>query len=100
LIHFPRLAKRRLPPAARQSQKTVSALLRSKNCAASDLAATLPTACLQVSGGMQSASALPAPLLRNRKYLFDEPTTGLDPIMAGVINDLIREIVTEMGRLR
>ena len=27
----------------------------------------------------------------------DEPTTGLDPIMAGVINDLIREIVTEMG---
>ncbi|MEM9551104.1 MAG: ABC transporter ATP-binding protein, partial [Pseudomonadota bacterium] len=28
---------------------------------------------------------------------FDEPTTGLDPIMAGVINDLIREIVVEMG---
>ena len=28
---------------------------------------------------------------------FDEPTTGLDPIMAGVINDLIREIVTETG---
>jgi phospholipid/cholesterol/gamma-HCH transport system ATP-binding protein len=28
---------------------------------------------------------------------FDEPTAGLDPIMAGVINDLIRELVTEMG---
>ena len=28
---------------------------------------------------------------------FDEPTTGLDPIMASVINDLIREIVVEMG---
>ena len=28
---------------------------------------------------------------------FDEPTTGLDPIMSGVINDLIREIVVEMG---
>lgn len=28
---------------------------------------------------------------------FDEPATGLDPIMAGVINQLIREIVTEMG---
>ncbi|MCB2144420.1 MAG: ABC transporter ATP-binding protein, partial [Rhodobacteraceae bacterium] len=28
---------------------------------------------------------------------FDEPPTGLDPIMAGVINELIREIVTEMG---
>jgi phospholipid/cholesterol/gamma-HCH transport system ATP-binding protein len=28
---------------------------------------------------------------------FDEPTTGLDPIMSGLINELIREIVTEMG---
>ena len=28
---------------------------------------------------------------------FDEPTTGLDPIMSGVINELIREIVVEMG---
>jgi phospholipid/cholesterol/gamma-HCH transport system ATP-binding protein len=28
---------------------------------------------------------------------FDEPTAGLDPIMAGVINRLIREIVDEMG---
>jgi phospholipid/cholesterol/gamma-HCH transport system ATP-binding protein len=28
---------------------------------------------------------------------FDEPTTGLDPIMSGVINRLIRGIVTDMG---
>lgn len=28
---------------------------------------------------------------------FDEPTAGLDPILAGVINDLIRELVQEMG---
>ena len=28
---------------------------------------------------------------------FDEPTTGLDPIMSGVINALVREIVVEMG---
>ena len=28
---------------------------------------------------------------------FDEPTTGLDPIMAQVINKLIRELVVEMG---
>jgi len=32
-----------------------------------------------------------------RIIFFDEPTAGLDPIMAGVINDLIRELVTEMG---
>ena len=34
---------------------------------------------------------------QKRLFIFDEPTTGLDPIMAGVINDLIRDIVTEMG---
>jgi phospholipid/cholesterol/gamma-HCH transport system ATP-binding protein len=28
---------------------------------------------------------------------FDEPTTGLDPIMADVINNLIGKIVREMG---
>jgi phospholipid/cholesterol/gamma-HCH transport system ATP-binding protein len=28
---------------------------------------------------------------------FDEPTTGLDPIMADVINELIRDSVTELG---
>jgi len=28
---------------------------------------------------------------------FDEPTTGLDPIMAGVINTLIRRVVTDLG---
>jgi len=28
---------------------------------------------------------------------FDEPTTGLDPIMADVINDLIKECVKELG---
>ena len=28
---------------------------------------------------------------------FDEPTTGLDPIMSGVINDLMQEIVEEIG---
>jgi phospholipid/cholesterol/gamma-HCH transport system ATP-binding protein len=28
---------------------------------------------------------------------FDEPTTGLDPIMAQVINELIRELVEELG---
>jgi phospholipid/cholesterol/gamma-HCH transport system ATP-binding protein len=28
---------------------------------------------------------------------FDEPTAGLDPILAGVINDLIRGLVEEIG---
>ena len=39
-----------------------------------------------------------APLRRGPQIIFfDEPTTGLDPIMSDVINDLIREIVVEMG---
>ncbi|MBP1805916.1 ABC-type transporter Mla maintaining outer membrane lipid asymmetry ATPase subunit MlaF [Rubellimicrobium aerolatum] len=29
--------------------------------------------------------------------LFDEPTAGLDPILAGVINRLIREAMTGLG---
>jgi phospholipid/cholesterol/gamma-HCH transport system ATP-binding protein len=32
-----------------------------------------------------------------RVIFFDEPTAGLDPIMAGVINTLIRENVVAMG---
>ena len=32
-----------------------------------------------------------------RDRLFDEPTTGLDPITAGVINKLIRSAVDRLG---
>jgi phospholipid/cholesterol/gamma-HCH transport system ATP-binding protein len=34
---------------------------------------------------------------RPRILLYDEPTTGLDPIMSDVINDLIRKCVGELG---
>ncbi len=52
----------------------------------------------ELSGGMQKRVGLARAIAANPKIIFfDEPTTGLDPIMAGVINDLIREIVTEMG---
>ena len=47
---------------------------------------------------MQKRAALARAIATDPKVIFfDEPTTGLDPIMAGVINDLIRGIVTEMG---
>jgi phospholipid/cholesterol/gamma-HCH transport system ATP-binding protein len=50
------------------------------------------------SGGMQKRVGLARAIAADPEVIFfDEPTTGLDPIMAGVINDLIREIVTEMG---
>ncbi|WP_444666519.1 ABC transporter ATP-binding protein [Cereibacter changlensis] len=52
----------------------------------------------ELSGGMQKRVSLARAIAADPEIIFfDEPTTGLDPIMSGVINDLIREIVTEMG---
>jgi phospholipid/cholesterol/gamma-HCH transport system ATP-binding protein len=44
----------------------------------------------ELSGGMQKRVALARAIAREPEIIFfDEPTTGLDPIMADVINDLI-----------
>ncbi|MCV2880731.1 ABC transporter ATP-binding protein [Actibacterium sp. XHP0104] len=52
----------------------------------------------ELSGGMQKRVGLARAIAADPQIIFfDEPTTGLDPIMAGVINELIREIVVEMG---
>ncbi|MEM1431507.1 MAG: ATP-binding cassette domain-containing protein [Pseudomonadota bacterium] len=52
----------------------------------------------ELSGGMQKRAGLARAIAAEPDLIFfDEPTTGLDPIMSGVINDLIRGIVTEMG---
>ncbi len=60
-----------------------------------DVADRLPA---ELSGGMQKRVSLARAIAANPEIIFfDEPTTGLDPIMSGVINDLIREIVREIG---
>ncbi|WP_108482432.1 ABC transporter ATP-binding protein [Oceaniglobus ichthyenteri] len=60
-----------------------------------DVADHLPS---ELSGGMQKRVGLARAIAANPDIIFfDEPTTGLDPIMAGVINDLIREIVVDLG---
>jgi len=44
----------------------------------------------ELSGGMKKRVALARAVAMDPKYIFyDEPTTGIDPIMADVINELI-----------
>ncbi len=52
----------------------------------------------ELSGGMQKRVALARAVAANPEIIFfDEPTTGLDPIMADVINDLIIKCAKELG---
>jgi phospholipid/cholesterol/gamma-HCH transport system ATP-binding protein len=52
----------------------------------------------ELSGGMQKRVGLARAIATTPEILFfDEPTTGLDPIMADVINDLIVQCVRELG---
>ena len=52
----------------------------------------------ELSGGMQKRVALARAIATEPEIIFfDEPTTGLDPIMADVINDLIVKCVRELG---
>jgi phospholipid/cholesterol/gamma-HCH transport system ATP-binding protein len=52
----------------------------------------------ELSGGMQKRVGLARAIAaRPQVIFFDEPTTGLDPIMADVINDLIRAQVKDLG---
>ena len=52
----------------------------------------------ELSGGMQKRVALARAIASDPEIIFfDEPTTGLDPIMADVINDLIVKITREVG---
>ncbi|HRJ60070.1 MAG TPA: ATP-binding cassette domain-containing protein [Azospirillaceae bacterium] len=52
----------------------------------------------ELSGGMQKRVALARAIADEPDIIFfDEPTTGLDPIMADVINELIRKCVKDLG---
>jgi phospholipid/cholesterol/gamma-HCH transport system ATP-binding protein len=52
----------------------------------------------ELSGGMQKRVALARAIAAEPEIIFfDEPTTGLDPIMADVINDLIQKCVRDLG---
>ena len=52
----------------------------------------------ELSGGMQKRVGLARAIAADPEIIFfDEPTTGLDPIMADVINELIVKTVKDMG---
>jgi phospholipid/cholesterol/gamma-HCH transport system ATP-binding protein len=51
-----------------------------------------------LSGGMKKRVALARAIASDPEVLlYDEPTTGLDPVMADVINRLIRELQSRFG---
>jgi phospholipid/cholesterol/gamma-HCH transport system ATP-binding protein len=53
----------------------------------------------ELSGGMRKRVAIARSIAMGPKYLFyDEPTTGLDPIMSDVINDLIVDLHNKLGQ--
>ena len=52
----------------------------------------------EISGGMQKRVSLARSIISEPDLIFfDEPTTGLDPITADAINDLILEMVRGLG---
>lgn len=60
-----------------------------------DVADQIPS---ELSGGMQKRVGLARAIAGDPDIIFfDEPTTGLDPIMADVINDLIVKCTKELG---
>lgn len=87
LLYQKRISKKRAKSIAIQKLKSVGLDERTANLFPSEL-----------SGGMQKRAALARAIAVDPEIIFfDEPTTGLDPIMADVINDLIISVSKELG---
>ena len=80
---------------ARKKAKDIAIAKLAKVGLGSEVATLSPS---ELSGGMQKRVGLARAIAADPEILFfDEPTTGLDPIMADVINDLIVSTVKDLG---
>lgn len=80
--------------SAREAKERAVATLASVGLAP-DIGELYPA---ELSGGMQKRVALARAIASHPEIIFfDEPTTGLDPIMSDVINELIVKCVREVG---
>jgi phospholipid/cholesterol/gamma-HCH transport system ATP-binding protein len=80
---------------ARAKAKDVAIEKLAKVGLTSDVAYLSPS---ELSGGMQKRVGLARAIAADPEIIFfDEPTTGLDPIMADIINDLIVATVKDVG---
>jgi len=78
----------------KDAKKRAEAALNQVNLGA-DVMALSPA---ELSGGMQKRVGLARAIVARPEIMFfDEPTTGLDPITADVIDNLIRRQVTALG---
>ncbi|MCB1883971.1 MAG: ATP-binding cassette domain-containing protein [Geminicoccaceae bacterium] len=91
-VAFGLLAEKRL--GRHEAREEAVRVMRSVGLAA-DVADRYPA---ETSGGMQKRIGLARAIATKPEIIFfDEPTTGLDPIMADVINDLVRACVRDLG---
>jgi phospholipid/cholesterol/gamma-HCH transport system ATP-binding protein len=80
---------------ARPKAKDIAIEKLAKVGLTSDVAYLSPA---ELSGGMQKRVGLARAIAAEPEIIiFDEPTTGLDPIMGDVINDLIVKCVKDLG---
>ena len=53
----------------------------------------------QLSGGMRKRVGISRAIIHDPTYIiYDEPTTGLDPISSGVIDELIKDLASTSGK--
>jgi phospholipid/cholesterol/gamma-HCH transport system ATP-binding protein len=80
---------------ARAKAKDIAIAKLAKVGLSEDVAYLSPS---ELSGGMQKRVGLARAIAADPEIIFfDEPTTGLDPIMADIINDLIISTVKDVG---